>query len=188
MTDRNVQYPNRFHVKPVPGTDDIYEIIPAPGAVYEDGTFWNKANVLQDATAALFGKDSTAVPDEIFAAIRSLIQTVDGKIKIATGSYVGTGADLTLTFGFRAKAVLIAGEYYGIGSYNFKGYMASFGLAVGAKTISGGRSPNNTPMYGSDAGITITGDGATIKSTDSNNFLCSADGDRRCTYYYIAIG
>lgn len=119
MTDRNVQYPNRFHVKPVPGTDDICEIIPAPGTVYEDGTFWNKANVLQDAVAALYGKDAAATPNDIFAAIRPLISaaqsTANGRAKIYYGSYVGTGSyginnPNSLYFGFDAKIVFIFGH------------------------------------------------------------------------------
>ena len=88
MKDRNVQYPYRFHVRPVAGTDDICEIIPAPGTVYEDGTFWNKQNVLQDAVAALYGKDPSATPNEIFASIASKLQ---GQVPVfESGSYYGT--------------------------------------------------------------------------------------------------
>lgn len=50
----------------VDGTDDIVDLIPAPGAIYEDGTFRNKANDLTDATAALFGFGSNAVQNDLF--------------------------------------------------------------------------------------------------------------------------
>lgn len=67
MDDRNVQYPNRFQLTKVDGTDDIYEIIPAPGEVYTEGTFINKFALLKDATAALFGLDVSNVPDDVLA-------------------------------------------------------------------------------------------------------------------------
>ncbi len=67
MDDRNVQYPNRFQLTKVDGTDDIYEIIPAPGKVYTEGTFINKFALLKDTTAALFGLDVSNVPDDVLA-------------------------------------------------------------------------------------------------------------------------
>lgn len=67
MQDRNVQYPQRYQFVKVEGTDDIYDIIPAPGEVFEDGTLINKATLLKDATAALFGYAGSAVPDDILA-------------------------------------------------------------------------------------------------------------------------
>lgn len=120
MKDRNVQYPYRFHVRPVPGTDDICEIIPAPGTIYEDGTFWNKQNVLKDATAALYGKTATAVPDEIFAAIRPLItaaqNTANTKSRIESGYYTGTGSGganspNSLRFSFAPKLVMLTVDF-----------------------------------------------------------------------------
>ena len=67
MDDRNVQYPNRFQLTKVDGTDDIYEIVPAPGEVYTEGTFINKFALLKDTTAALFGLDVSNVPDDVLA-------------------------------------------------------------------------------------------------------------------------
>ena len=67
MDDRNVQYPNRFQLTKVDGTDDIYEIVPAPGEVYIEGTFINKFALLKDTTAALFGLDVSNVPDDVLA-------------------------------------------------------------------------------------------------------------------------
>lgn len=40
-------------------------------------TFLNKANLLQDTTAALFGLGSGAVPDEVLSKARSLIESAD---------------------------------------------------------------------------------------------------------------
>ena len=59
------------------------------------GTPLEKATLLKDATAALYGLDATAVPDEVLVEARSLISTAqstaDSKCKIVSGSYVGTG-------------------------------------------------------------------------------------------------
>lgn len=67
MQDRNVEFPNRYRMVKVDGTDDIFDLIPAPGTIYEDGTFRNKANDLTDATAALFGFGSNAVQNDVFS-------------------------------------------------------------------------------------------------------------------------
>lgn len=66
MKDRNVQHASRFRLTKVPGTDDVYDLIPAPGEVYEEGTLINKFALLKDATAALFGLGTDAVPDDAF--------------------------------------------------------------------------------------------------------------------------
>lgn len=42
-----------------------------PDGISQRGTPYNKANVLTDATAALFGLDSTATPNDVFSAIGS---------------------------------------------------------------------------------------------------------------------
>lgn len=39
--DRAVEFPNRYKMVKVPGTDDIFDMIPAPGEISEEGTFWN---------------------------------------------------------------------------------------------------------------------------------------------------
>lgn len=55
MIDRNVEFPNRFRMTLVPGTDDIYEVVPAPGDVVAEGDTFSKANMLPDAIPALLG-------------------------------------------------------------------------------------------------------------------------------------
>lgn len=69
MTDRDVQYPNRYKMTKVEGTDDIVELTPAPGVVTAEGDFINKKTLLQDDTAAMYGKTNMAVPDDIFKNI-----------------------------------------------------------------------------------------------------------------------
>lgn len=71
MTDRNVQFPNRFRLVPVPGTNGIYDIEPVPGDVLDEGTLLNKANLFADPTGEeIFGDDYTGdqtVNDALFA-------------------------------------------------------------------------------------------------------------------------
>lgn len=87
----------------------------------------NKANLLKDATAALYGKSATAVPDDIFAAIRPLIQTAQNSgLHIQTGSYVGTGAtsgSRTIYFsGIDPYLVLLSSDrIYDVMTYAFFG-------------------------------------------------------------------
>lgn len=69
MTDRNVQFPNRYRMVKVAGTDDIFDVIPAPGEVFEEGDFLNKNSLLKDTTADLYGLGADALPDEVLAWI-----------------------------------------------------------------------------------------------------------------------
>lgn len=55
MIDRNVEFPNRFRMTLVPGTDDIYEVVPAPGDVIAAGDTFSKVNMLPDSIPALLG-------------------------------------------------------------------------------------------------------------------------------------
>ena len=73
MKDRSVEFPNRYRLSKVPGTDDVYDLIPAPGDVTEEGTYINKGTLLTDDTAALFGLDDDATPNEVFRVIAATI-------------------------------------------------------------------------------------------------------------------
>lgn len=103
MKDRIPTYPGRVKLTQVSG--NIYDLERADQPS-EAGTPLNKATFLTDATAALFGLTSDAVPDDILAAIAS------GFAKIETGSYTGTGVYGTsnknsITFSITPKIVLI---------------------------------------------------------------------------------
>lgn len=104
MEDRSVQYPQRYQLKKVEGTDDIYDLVPAPGTITAEGTLINKSALLKDETVALF-KDlpENPVPDEVFRILSNAalvdengeLNTPDGTavpgIKVVTGEYTGTG-------------------------------------------------------------------------------------------------
>ena len=54
MKDRSVQYPKRYRLTKISGTDDIYDLDPTPGEITEEGTLINKGTLLSDDTAAKF--------------------------------------------------------------------------------------------------------------------------------------
>lgn len=66
MKDRTPQHAGRVHLEPVSGQTNTFDMTMADGAT-EQGTALNKANLLKDATAALFGLTEAAVPDDVFA-------------------------------------------------------------------------------------------------------------------------
>ena len=55
MKDRSVEFPNRYQMVPVAGTTDTFDFVSVPGAVAEEGTDINKANLLPDAVAEALG-------------------------------------------------------------------------------------------------------------------------------------
>lgn len=132
MEDRSVQYPQRYQLKKVEGTDDIYDLIPAPGEITAEGTLINKSALLKDETAALF-KDlpENPVPDDVLQILsKAALVGEDGKLVtpaqdkifipfVETGSYVGTGkgssgtseTPTSITFSGAPSSVLILTEY-----------------------------------------------------------------------------
>lgn len=124
------------------GTDDIVDLIPAPGTVKEEGTFLNVKNLLKDTTAALLGGDSSMVPDEALVALKNLIDGITpsgiGAARVEVGSYTGTGTygpsfSRTLNFNFTPKVIFIAADteqsgsadiamlVYGVRSFHISG-------------------------------------------------------------------
>lgn len=103
MKDRVPTYPGRVQLTLVSG--DVYDLTRADQPT-EAGTPLNKATLLKDATAALYGLTDTAVPDDVFALIAS------GRAQIEVGTYNGTGVygssnKNSITFSFVPKMVLI---------------------------------------------------------------------------------
>ena len=64
MQDRVPLYPGRVMLTPVAGQANTYDLVRADQPTQE-GTPLNKATLLKDTTAAKFGKDTGAVPDEV---------------------------------------------------------------------------------------------------------------------------
>ena len=68
MKDRVPVYPGRVKLVPVAGQENVYDMTRADQPTQE-GDPLNKATLLKDATAALFGLGTDAVPDEAFALL-----------------------------------------------------------------------------------------------------------------------
>lgn len=66
MFDRVPKYPGRVKLVPVEGQENVFDMVRADEATQE-GDPLNKATLLKDATAALFGLGTGAVPDDVLA-------------------------------------------------------------------------------------------------------------------------
>lgn len=65
MKDRVSLYPGRVKLTPVSGQENTYDMVRADEPTQE-GTPLSKATFLKDETAALFGLNASAVPDDVF--------------------------------------------------------------------------------------------------------------------------
>ena len=68
MKDRVPLYPGRVTLTPVSGQANTYDLTRADQPTQE-GTPLNKASLLKDATAALFGLGTDAVPDDVLSRL-----------------------------------------------------------------------------------------------------------------------
>ena len=110
-----MEFPRRYRLVKVPGTDDIYDLEPTPGKVYEEGTFYNKANQLSDETAALLGGVETVnealamlLLKIASAKVEAINEALADGVQVEVGSYYGDGQDSkTIQIGFVPKAVII---------------------------------------------------------------------------------
>ena len=73
MQDRIPLYPGRVMLTPVPGQENTFDMVRADSPTQE-GTQLSKANLLKDATAAMFGFGDDAVPDEVLAFLGQYAQ------------------------------------------------------------------------------------------------------------------
>lgn len=72
MEDRVSLYPGRVKLEPVAGQTNVYDLTRADEPTQE-GTPLSKASLLKDATAALYGLGTDAVPDEVLGALSKSI-------------------------------------------------------------------------------------------------------------------
>lgn len=75
MQDRVPLYPGRVTLTPVDGQANTYDMARADQPTQE-GTPLNKATLLKDATAAKFGKDTGAVPDDVLDVLSKSVLEV----------------------------------------------------------------------------------------------------------------
>lgn len=190
MTDRNVQYPTRYKLTKVDGTDDIYDMEPAPGTVTEEGTLLNKNTLLKDATASLYEippeQFPGVVPDDVFVAIRELLNSADDKInartKIVKGSYVGDGSGTkSLIFEDEVDFLLVTG-YWGTNTgYGLPNFTVILNPDQGGYGSSAAGRSNEITGNITKSGTTITWTGTSGVAPYSAG---NAPGE---TYHYIAV-
>ena len=153
MQDRIVEFPNRYKIIPVAGSSDIVDLVPSPGVVANEGTAINKANLLKDVTATLFGLGTNAVPDDVFGVL-SRFQNGLGN------EYVWE--KLTVGSGYREVRTNVTGDSI----YTVKGAVYTYSNAINIDQSTGAVSLVNP--------LTITQgayDSATVAETIVNKYF-----------------
>lgn len=201
MQDRVSLYPGRVKLTPVAGQANTYDLTRADQPTQE-GTPLNKASLLKDTTAALFGLTTDAVPDDVLASIKTLIDSAnanaDTKAKFATGYYTGTGVsgkynpNDSLTLPFTPKVLLIFPSQDD-SSYNYIDPPAIFNIDAAQYYKD---QTNNTLVFKQrdrDGNTGLYYIRATFSDDYKTMFWWSDDAKKQLNtskwlYFYIAIG
>ena len=119
MKNRISENPGRVLIAPENGSAPFYATMTRADNPTQEGDPLNKNTLLKDATAALFGLGTDAVPDDALVALKDLIgnnkdsiadlSSVSGKVE--SGSYVGTGVFTSnKVVNFQGKPIIFAIE------------------------------------------------------------------------------
>lgn len=197
MQDRVPLYPGRVTLTPVSGQANTYDLTRADQPTQE-GTPLNKASLLNDATAALYGLPNTAVPDDVLSKIKTLIDSANAnantKARIATGSYTGTGTygashPNSLTFAFEPAVLLVSSP----GNYGLEGFGYDSSSNVTYAMIGSVLTTSYKQYFGIGVNANATGYGK--KSSDGKTFFwyntasaANQWNESKKVYHYIAIG
>ena len=153
----------RVLITPENGSSPFYAKVEMADNPTQAGTPLNKATLLQDATAELFGLGADAVPDDVFSVIKNLVNSVqsiaNGKAEIEAISYVGNGSSSkTITFSSPPSILVITGLTSN--SYWTFGIFAQSGYGITVDTIKPGQGSEVFAVYTNWAGtsVTISGD------------------------------
>ena len=107
MQDREPTYPGRVTLTPVYGLANTYDMERADRPLQE-GTPLNKASLLKDATAALYGKTNAAVPDDILSLLsKSTLAQIKEKYTKTTIGTLAVGKTITLNISGKAKEFIV---------------------------------------------------------------------------------
>lgn len=158
-----------------------------------EGTKINKNSLLKDATAALFGLGTDAVPDDVLALIKSVIDgnyaelsaAIAAAPKLIAGSYTGTnvyGIDNPshLTFSTPPKLLIIS-------TTETTSYGVSVAIFANPQT-----SYLHTLALNGDASGTTTGQVMYYKASGNTIYWYNTRGvgtqnNRAQKYYYVAF-
>lgn len=107
MKDRVPLYPGRVTLTPVSGQANTYDLTRADQPTQE-GTPLNKASLLKDATAALYGKTNEAVPDDILNLLsKSTLAQIKEKYTKTTIGTLAVGKTITLNVSGTPKEFIV---------------------------------------------------------------------------------
>ena len=163
MQDRVSLHPGRVKLVPVAGQENTYDMVRADEPT-QDGTPLNKDSLLKDATAALYGLGADAVPDDVLALLKTLVDnaqhSADRNSRIVVGTYIGTGTygasnPCSLTFDFTPEYIAILAA-----SRNTTG-----GNTVGAEDLNSIVFPTVPTSYTSGYGI-LARSGSSVSLSD----------------------
>lgn len=177
------------------------------------GDALNKYNLLKDATAALYGLGADAVPDDVLALLKTLVDnaqtSANNKARIAVGSYVGTGTygasrPNSLTFDFIPSVLVMlaykeSGKFYPLKPASDYLYTNTFPCDILSGTGFVSYQFAQYMSYGSYASkgyIARTSDKKTLKwyadlYINSGNLTDSSKAqynEANVEYFYIALG
>ena len=122
MKDRVSIYPGRVKLVPVAGQENTYDMVRADSPT-QDGTPLNKDSLLKDATAALYGLGSDAVPDDAFASLTNCFAQI----------LVTTSPNTKVTASLNGKTVSATSDSSGLAILKIPG----FGTWTVSATING---------------------------------------------------
>lgn len=107
MKDRVPIYPGRVTLTPVSGQANTFDLVRADQPTQE-GTPINKASLLKDATAALYGKTNAAVPDDILNLLsKSTLAQIKEKYTKTTIGTLAIGKTITLNVSGTPKEFIV---------------------------------------------------------------------------------
>ena len=107
MQDRVPLYPGRVTLTPVSGQANTFDLVRADQPTQE-GTPLNKASLLKDTTAALFGKTNAAVPDDILSLLsKSALSYTEAKYTKTTIGTLAVGKTIMINVGDTLKEFVV---------------------------------------------------------------------------------
>lgn len=122
MQDRVPTYPGRVKLIPVLGQENTYEMVRADEPTQE-GTPLNKANLLQDSVAKMYGLLESAIPNDVFAFLGKYNLHWWRRRRINTAGTIGEWEYLfSADSNAHPKSGIVSGyeyEYIGIPYKNF---------------------------------------------------------------------
>ena len=153
MKDRVSANPGRVLITPEDGSGAFYATLAMADNPTVVGTPLNKASLLTDATAALFGLGPDAVPDDAFMAIPSLVVIGSSSVK---GPDTTTQAG-AVELGFKPRLLIV---FY----QNSSTYIGPAANQSNYNKTVARRVPVIVTQSGSNAGVEITETGFTFSA------------------------